>query len=215
MSLRGALRKNPTESKLLAASLPWRKSLFAAFLCSNVQVAVTRTFAFFFKGALRKSREKNLVRCFRKGGVLNPVRKKACPRAGRRAGRPVRRPVRRPRSRLARAGGHAWAALCRAASRPRCANQQKRCALHNVFADSHIWVMQICKIVVQRTTILQICTIRSDCIARFVVCHAFPYARPTAYRRPGRRPANHPAPAGPHAKRSRAARGSFPSYLTR
>ena len=82
MSLRGALRKNPTESKLLAASLPWRKSLFAAFLCSNVQVAVTRTFAFFFKGALRKSREKNLVRCFRKGGVLNPVRKKACPRAG-------------------------------------------------------------------------------------------------------------------------------------
>ena len=82
MSLRGALRKNPVEAKLLAASLPWRKSLFAAFLCSNVQAAVTRTCAFFFKGALRKSREKNLVRCFRKGGFLNPVRKKACPRAG-------------------------------------------------------------------------------------------------------------------------------------
>ena len=87
------MRKNPTESKLLAASLPWRKSLFAAFLCSNVQVAVTRTFAFFFKGALRKSREKNLVRCFPKGGVLNPVRKKACPRAGG-----GRRPRGRPRS---------------------------------------------------------------------------------------------------------------------
>ena len=96
--------------------------------------------------------------------------------------------------------------MCRAASRPRCANQQKRCALHNVFADSHIWVMQICKIVVQRTTILQICTIRSDCIGRFVVCHAFPYARPTAYRRPGRRPA--PAGACPRARKKepRAAR---------
>ena len=90
------MRKNPPEAKLLAASLPWRKSLITAFLCSDAQAAVTRTFAFFLKGALTESREKNLVRCFRKGGFLNPARKKACPRAGR--------PVRRRESRRASLG---------------------------------------------------------------------------------------------------------------
>ena len=191
MSLRGALRKNPTEAKLLAASLPWRKSLFAAFLCSNVQAAVTRTCAFFFKGVLCKSREKKLVRCFRKGGVLNPVRKKACPRAGA-----DRRPRGRPRSRLARAGGQAWAALCRAASRPRWANQQKRCATHNDFTNLH-YSERLHR------------ALRS--LPRVSLCP--PYRVQAARAAPG--PPACEQTARPPAKRSRAQRGSSSSYLTR
>ena len=44
---------------------------------------------------------------------------------------------------------------------------------------------------------------------RFVVCHAFPYARPTAYRRPGRRPAPAGARLPARKKEPRAARLLF------
>lgn len=46
------------------------------FLCSKPQAAASQTVAFFFKGTLPEIREKNLDRCFRKGGFLNHVRKK-------------------------------------------------------------------------------------------------------------------------------------------
>ena len=72
-------KKIPADAKLLTVSLLWKKAILPPFLCSELQVVAARTFAFFFKGALHKSREKNLVRCFRKGGFLNSARKKACP----------------------------------------------------------------------------------------------------------------------------------------
>ena len=75
----GALRKNPADAELLTMSLLWKKAFLPPFLWFEQQAAATRACAFFFKGALRESREKNLVRCFRKCAFPRRLRKKPCP----------------------------------------------------------------------------------------------------------------------------------------